>query len=288
MHIHTSFLANRFWLWTGIGISLLSVAAYAYHAPPHGRDGSTMVGYVLGGFSGLIVLYLAWLGVRKRRFATSRGNRRDVVSAHVFLGLSLIVTATLHTGFEFALSIHTLTYVLLLLVIGSGIFGVSVYAGLPETMSRNLNEMIVEKKNFDWSALEQLEWDLRELDRRLGRALQFLPDSVREPVQGAIENTRIGGGLFRILSGSSRGCATDAAIKRLRGLVDGGGFSDAERTRLGEVMRDLARKRQICACLRRDTRYRALLKVWLWLHVPLTSALIVALISHVVLVFFYW
>lgn len=288
MHIHTSFLANRFWLWTGILISLISVFAYAWHAPPHGRDGSTIVGYALGGLSGLLVLYLAWLGVRKRRYAASRGNRRDVVAAHVFLGLSLMVTATLHTGFEFALSIHTLTYVLLLLVIGSGIFGVSVYANLPEIMSRNLNEMVIEKKNFDWSASEQLEYDLRELDRRLGRALQFLPDSVRAPVQGAIENTRIGGGLISILSGSSRGCATDAALTTLRGMTEAGGFSDDERTRLGEVMRDLARKRQICACLRRDTRYRAMLKVWLWLHVPLTSALVVALVSHVVLVFFYW
>ena len=54
------------------------------------------------------------------------------------------------------------------------------------------------------------------------------------------------------------------------------------------VPEDLARKRELAAGLRRDGRYRALLQIWLWVHVPLTSALLVTMIAHVVLVFFYW
>ena len=148
--------------------------------------------------------------------------------------------------------------------------------------------MIIEKKNFDWSSLEQLDYDMEELDRRLSRALQFLPDVFRGPVQDSIEKTRIGGGVFSILSGSSANCATAKSITKLRELIDAGSFSDEERSRLADVMRDLGRKREIAACLRRDGRYRALLKIWLWIHVPLTSALIITLICHVILVFFYW
>ena len=288
MNIQTSFLANRFWFWTGVLLSLIALGAYIGYAPPSGRDGSTIVGYGLGGFSALIVLYLSWLGVRKRRFASSKGRRRDVVSAHVFLGLTLIVTATLHSGFEFEWSIHTLTYVLLLIVIGSGIWGITAYAGLPDKMSRNLSEMIVEKKRFDMSEAEQLDLDMEELSTRLERSLQFLPDDFRPPIQRSLDKTKIGGGLFAILSGSSRGCATARAAVEVRSLIDKGDFDADVRRRLTEVMGDLARKREVAACLRRDARYRALLKIWLWLHIPLTSALLVALIAHVTLVFFYW
>lgn len=288
MQIQTGFLANRFWLWTGIVLSLIATFAYLWHAPGSGRDGSTDVGYGLGIFSALIVLYLAVLGIRKRRFASSAGQRRDVVSAHVFLGLTLIVTATLHTGFEFEWSIHTLTYVLLILVILSGIWGIAAYANVPDRLSRNLSEMIVEKKRFDSTNLEQLEEDIEDIDRRLERALGFLPDQFRGPIQLSLERTKIGGGLVSILSGSSRGCATARAFTQIRKLIDEGRYSDEERRRLGDLMRDLARKREVAACIRRDVRYRALLKIWLWVHVPLTSALLVTLIAHVALVHFYW
>lgn len=292
MHIQTSFLANRFWLWTGVGLSLISLIAFIWHAPLWGRDGSSAVGYALGVFSGLVVLYLAWLGIRKRRFHAA-GRRRDAVSAHVFLGLTLIVTGTLHTGFEFEWSVHTLTYVLMMLVIVSGIWGVTVYAQIPDRMSRNLAAMIAERKQFDLSVREQLDLDMADVATRLERSLQFLPDDFRPPIQRSLENTRIGGSLLAILSGSSRGCASAAAQTEVRALVDrgptgGGTFSPEIRRRLTDVLRDLARRAEVAACLRRDVHYRAILKIWLWLHVPMTSALIVCLFVHVFLTFFYW
>lgn len=288
MYVQTGFLASRFWLWTGILLSTAAVIAYVVHSPPTGRDGSTIVGYALGGLSALIVLYLAILGIRKRRFDTSTGRRRDVVSAHVFLGLTLIFTATLHTGFEFEWSVHTLTYVLLMIVVLSGIWGVSVYSGLPDKMGRNISEQIVEKKRFDMSELEQLEEDMADLDRKLERSLQFLPDSFRGPIQDSIQKTKIGGGLFSIMSGSSAGCATAKALSQVRSMVEGGNFDTEQRQRMNELVTDMARKREIAAALRRDGRYRALLSIWLWFHVPLTSALLVCLVTHIVLVFFYW
>lgn len=288
MNLQRGFLESRAWLWTMVILSALALAAFVAYRPIGGRDGSTLVGYGLGGLGALIVLYLSVLGIRKRRFASSKGRRRDVVSAHVYLGLSLIFIATFHTGFEFEWSVHTLGYVLLMLVILSGIFGITVYASLPDTISRNLSEAIVEKKRFDASNLEQLEMDIEDVDKRLERSLQFLPDAFREPIRSSLEKTRLGGGLFTILGGSSRRCATAKALNEVRDLVDRGHFSDEERRRIVEVVRDLARKREVAACLRRDGRYRALLSIWLWIHIPMTAALIATLIIHVIVVFFYW
>ena len=47
----------------------------------------------------------------------------------------------------------------------------------------------------------------------------------------------------------------------------------------------------LAAALQRIRNYaqrRALLEVWLYIHVPLTIVLIVALAAHIVSVFFYW
>src|SRR6266576_1116997 len=80
---------------------------------------------------------------RARRWGMTPGtwSLKGWTSAHVYLGLSLIVIATLHTGFQFGWNVHTLAYVLMMLVIASGIYGVSAYAFLPQALSDNRGEM---------------------------------------------------------------------------------------------------------------------------------------------------
>ena len=40
--------------------------------------------------------------------------------------------------------------------------------------------------------------------------------------------------------------------------------------------------------IRRQMQTKALLQIWLYVHVPLTIALLAALTAHVVSVFYYW
>ena len=49
----------------------------------------------------------------------------------------------------------------------------------------------------------------------------------------------------------------------------------------------LGRKRLLVDRARRHLRFKALLQIWLWAHVPLSFALLAALVAHVVAVFFY-
>ena len=42
------------------------------------------------------------------------------------------------------------------------------------------------------------------------------------------------------------------------------------------------------ARIRQHLRLKALLEIWLYIHVPLTFALIAALFVHIFSVFFYW
>jgi hypothetical protein len=63
-----------------------------------------------------------------------------------------------------------------------------------------------------------------------------------------------------------------------------GGASEAT-TR---VITLLEKRRDQLDQIRGALRIRALLEIWLFIHIPLTIALIAALTAHVVSVFYYW
>ena len=54
------------------------------------------------------------------------------------------------------------------------------------------------------------------------------------------------------------------------------------------VAKLLNRRAEQLAQIRRHLRIRALLEVWLFIHIPATIALLAALLAHVISVFYYW
>ena len=58
--------------------------------------------------------------------------------------------------------------------------------------------------------------------------------------------------------------------------------------KVGELSALLRNKRALLRQLREDLRLQATLEIWLYLHVPLTAGLLVALAAHIVTVFLYW
>ena len=55
-----------------------------------------------------------------------------------------------------------------------------------------------------------------------------------------------------------------------------------------QVVTLLERKAAALQRVRGYVQRRALLEVWLYVHIPLTFVLIAALLAHIVSVFFYW
>jgi hypothetical protein len=58
----------------------------------------------------------------------------------VYLGLTVLLLATLHCAFEFGWNIHTYAYALLVTVVVSGITGVYAYLKCPKLLTKNLGE----------------------------------------------------------------------------------------------------------------------------------------------------
>jgi len=140
--MHSSILVFRNFRYLKITLAILAAAilAYAIHDPLGKPNGGTWLGYTLGGLSAALIVWLAWFGVRKRRYGVGKLLLEDWASGHVYLGLSLLIVATLHSGFQFGINVHTLAYALMVLVIGSGAFGLYAYMRYPRLRSVNRGE----------------------------------------------------------------------------------------------------------------------------------------------------
>lgn len=268
---HVSFLKHKGfrYLWLALILSLLSVVGYAFIEQEPRPNGGSWYGYTLGTIGLFLIIWLSMLGVRKRNITEGQWSLKAWTSAHVYLGLALIVVGTLHTGFQIGWNVHTLAYALMLIVIISGIYGVYAYATLPEHLSSNRKEM---------TRAQMLE-ALTALDRQLESAAQPLDREQSNLVIEALGQDVFYGGAFARLTGAYPGCKTKRALSRISE-----GREEAEI----RVRTLLTKRAEQLGQIRRHLRLRALLEVWLFIHVPATIALLAALLAHVVSVFFYW
>lgn len=261
----------------------LAIAVYIWHEPPVvyiKPYGGTWLGYTLGTIGAVLILWLMWLGVRKRRYASKLGSVQGWTSAHVYIGTSLLIIATLHTGFEFGWNFHTLAYAIMVVVILSGFFGVYAYLRYPEMMTGNLAG----------ETLEAMLLKLDDLDRKCRKLALDLPDDINAIVLKATRahprELAVAYSLRRQIAAVNANCPTRAACDLL--LSKGGRLSPEQSRINGQLLSEMMRKSALTDRVRRDLRYRALMRVWLYFHVPLSFALLAALIGHVISVFYYW
>jgi hypothetical protein len=185
---HEGFLrhAGFRWLKIALAVSLIALVGYVAADIKPRPSGGSWYGYTLGTIGTGLIVWLALLGVRKRVMSRGAWSLKAWTSAHVYLGLALIVVATLHTGFQFGWNVHTLAYALMMLVIASGVFGISAYATLPQALSSNRAEL----------TQGQMLDGLRAIDRQLHEAAQPLGRDDADLVIAALAQDPFSGGLI--------------------------------------------------------------------------------------------
>jgi hypothetical protein len=275
---HEGFLRHRGFLWLKLA-SLLCLAAllgYLLIDQQPRPGGGTAYGYLLGTIGLLLILWLSLIGIRKRAMTSGRWSLKGWTSAHIYLGLSLIVIATLHTGFQLGWNVHSLAYALMMLVILSGLYGITVYHALPNKLSNSRSEM----------TRPQMIDAVQKLDRQLQLAAQPLGHEDTRLVSLSLKQNVFKAGIWRRLSGRPRRCRTASALAAMRGRLAAAEGEQADA--LETVVGLLERKSAALDRIREHLRIKALLEIWLYVHVPLTFALLAALIAHIVSVFYYW
>ena len=275
---HEGFLRHgRFrWAWRATLLCVIAIASYVLIDQTPRPNGGTPLGYILGVAAAGLILWLTLLGLRKRAITAGNWSLKAWVSAHVYLGLAVLVLATLHAGFQFGWNVHTLAYALLVLVVVSGLYGVIVYVLLPRQLSRNRGE----------TTQKQMLETLGALDRQILDAAQPLSEAEAAIVRLSLDRSRVGGGMWRRLSGGRQGCGNSRALALLSARKRRA--SETQLVLLDRVEGLLERKAVALGQVRCHLQIRAWLAVWLSVHVPATIALLAALVAHVLSVFIYW
>lgn len=285
MRQHRSILEykNGRYLKVALGLCAIAIALYVWHKPPTvylKPYGGTWLGYTLGTVGAVLILWLGMLGVRKRRYRSGVGTLQGWTSAHVYLGASLLIIVTLHCAFEFGWNVHTAAYVLMVLVIVSGFFGVYAYLRYPALMTANLGD----------GQIETILLKIADLDRKCRRMALDLSDEVNAIVlkssRASYREPRIRTSFRRRLAGDTVRCPTREACADVTRI--GAKFTDQQAKLNQQLLTAMTHKSVMIDQVRRDLRLRALLQVWLFVHVPLSFALVAALIAHVVSVFYFW
>lgn len=295
--MHQSFVNYRNYRYAAVGTiaACATLAAYIVDKPRVPPNGGTLLGYTLGTIAALLIVFLSLFGIRKRAFHSRVGTAIGWLSAHVYLGLAALLIATLHTGLHFGINIHTLAYVLMCLVTLSGVWGMYTYMRYPGVMSKQRGtlrrkEILQQISDLDQRSLElaattpQIETLLTESIRRTDLGGNTLWSQLRG---GDHSSLLVGGGSAmhpaRLIPNPGNRVLIEQLAQLRLATPDG-----AARAKLQNLLELAGLKSVLLQRLRSETQLAALLRIWLYLHVPLCCGLLAALVAHIITVFLYW
>ncbi|TYK66293.1 hypothetical protein [Colwellia echini] len=271
-------------LWTTVIFSII----YVFHDPAQPKNGGTWFGYTIGTVSALLIVFLMYFGRRKRDYASNFGTVKGWLSAHVYLGSALLVLATLHTGFQFGMNVHTFAYILMCFAIFSGFYGAWAYVYLPVKKRENLNSI----------STEEYFQSIEDFDRQITSLAKGLPEKLSLMINSALERTELGGTLFnqlsikdksnlvvddKILANENQSTCIELLVIELAKVTE-----QARSKQLKKIIDLFGSRQRALKVLRQDIKHNSKLQFWLYIHVPVSFALLAALITHIVSVFIYW
>lgn len=258
------------WLWINLGLLTGFSVAYLLDNPVGGRNGGTMLGYGLGIFAALGILYLMWYGIRKRSYHAKHTTLKGCLSAHVWLGITLLVIVPLHAGFSFGVNVHTLTYLLMVVVILSGVWGALKYVDSAPAIRSHRGGGTVKKL---LAQIHLLSSDIEGLAKQKSDQYLKLLHTVDFKFTPSV-TAGLCGKRPKLFD-------KEATAKLLANLVEKEYQDGIKLISLVNKKRDLA-----CQVLE-EVGTTTQLRIWLFLHLPLSFALLVALTIHIVSVLYF-
>jgi hypothetical protein len=244
-------------------------ASYVWYAAttefPHG---GSAFGLGYGGLGLAAILALLWFGVRKRSYRSTWGRLETWLHVHVYLGLLSLFVVLFHTGFRFEDKVAVAAFAVLAVVVLSGLLGAIFYTTLPRRMSAVDSDLTA----------EQISEQLNQLARSMARLASGKSAALQRVYQELLAEAlplRLAG--WRVLGRRGRrrhheGPAPWAAhLARVR---------PAEQEDLRQLLVLYRQHQELHDRLAAQQRYRNLLDVWLWVHLPLSIVLVVLVAAH--------
>lgn len=268
--------ASRKWRRRFYGVLALLVASYVFYwISGRFMHGGSPAGLAYGVLGTLAVLVLLYYGVRKRSYRSRMGTLEGWLQAHLYLGFLSAVLILFHTGMRFEDDVAVAAFVVLLIVVASGFWGALAYTSLPRRLTAVQGDLTPEEMSAQLNqlgrAMDRLAAGKSTAFREL--AARFVGELAPRPFAG-----------WRIL-GRARATGDFLDDKRLKALV--ARVVAEEQPELRQLVVLARQRRELNGKLVAQQRYKNLLEVWLYLHLPLSIALVALVVAHLVAVFYY-
>lgn len=285
--------------WT-IATLLITIAATAYYIPYHlgalnGPTGGSGPGLVFGIAGSAMMLFAGLLSARRKVSIWRLGRAETWMRGHIWLGLLSVPMILFHAGFQIGGTLTAILMLLLLVVILSGIFGVVLQQFLPRVMTNQVQmETIYEQIPH---VLVQLRQETDEMMAAVCGPLTEEETIVPKPAEERPQ-PRIRPKPAAVLEGSAP--LKEFYLNEVKPFLSSDGRDGRLGTRaqadpifaqvrnllpptLHETLSDLE---DICEERRQlaiQVRLHHWLHGWLFVHVPLSMALLVLATVHAVI-----
>ncbi|MBL8758526.1 MAG: hypothetical protein JNK35_08865 [Phycisphaerae bacterium] len=134
---------QRPWATLFVVLALLATAIYFIDAPRHtaGPNGSTVVGLTFGILGFFLMLFCAFLGLKRRVPHWRLGRAQAWLRGHIWFGLLVSVLVAYHTGFRALGPIGWTLWGFLVFVTISGIVGLYIQQTVPRILLHGLKPL---------------------------------------------------------------------------------------------------------------------------------------------------
>ena len=233
-------------------------------------EASLLSGWLL--LSGLVVLLT--LNLRKKLSFLALGRVKNWMQIHVYLGLILLAVFPLHiNGLIVDGIFESVLYGCFMLVSLSGLIGIFISRAIPQRLSQRGDHVILEQiPSHRYALSNAVEEELGFIAGTKGG--DVIENFHREKLKPFLEQPS---GFFSHLTGPGRPyLAWRNEFQLLHRYLD-----DAQLERLNNIEAILLKKID----LDYHRSGRLLLKLWLFIHVPLSYTLLIAVLFHVYLIY---
>jgi hypothetical protein len=284
--------SHKKWALATFALSVAALGSYAWfsHISPNGLSGGSRVGLCYGILSALLMVFAGSLSfLRKVPSWWWIGSRKLWLKGHIWLGLLSGVLGLCHSSFRWGGPLEQALWIVVALTLATGVYGLLMQQLLPHALTTRIQReapyeqiphiCVVMRRKAD--ALVESIWNidilasqmsLRDSQSGIGARVQlrqFYEKQMRPFLDAAAPRQSL-------LRDSLQ---AEVAFARLRALP---GLADA-RAQLDEMESLCEERRQLAA----QERLHLWLHSWLLLHIPLSVALLVLGVAHVVSALYY-
>ncbi len=240
---------------------------------PHG---GSVIGLIYGFIALALMLILVFFGMRKRWHRSRWGKLESWLQGHMYLGILSFFVILAHTGFRFQDKVAVSLFVVIVVVILSGMFGAVLYRLVPRMLTEVGSNLTIDEMS------DQINQLARSMSRIASEKSAPFQRIYRDLMKQAVPGWAAG---WRLLLSDARG----SALRKSQGewTKQIGSVGSDEQADLRQLLVLSRQHRELHIRLVAQQRYKNLLDFWLFLHLPLSLVMLVLIVAHIWGAFYY-